>query len=245
MYQVDGSGRRVRVAEPEAHLAGALENPERYSTDAALRPPFAGAMLPVLASVLGPGETAYQAMLRPLYQLFGIPQPVLFPRKSYTIVAQDDLARLERYRMTAETILTTEQSPGRVLRNLMPDSAKELFAGARAGIEVALAPLEAQLESIDPSLGRTWTRAVANIARSIDRLEDRSATAAMGRSGLSKREVQMLRNALLPRGRLQERVFPLPHFLSQYGFGFLEAIFGAGDLDDFSHHVLSMEAEHG
>ncbi len=67
----------------------------------------------------------------------------------------------------------------------------------------------------------------------------------MGKLGLSKGEVQMLRNDLLPRGRLQERVFPLPHFLSRHGPGLLEAIFGAGDLDDFSHHVLSMEVRHG
>jgi len=245
LYMIDDSGRRVRVTQPQAHLAGALENPERYSTDAALRPLFADAVLPVLASVVGPGEIAYQAMLCPLYELFGIPQPVLFPRKSYTIVAKRSLSRIERYGLNAKTVLTTELSPGQVLHSLVPDSEKELFATARAGVEAALAPLETHLKSIDPSLGKTWVRAVTNITKSIDGLEDRSATAAMGKSGLSKREVQMLRNALLPRGRLQERVLPLPHFLSQYGFGFLEAIFGAGDLDDFSHHVLSLEAEHG
>jgi len=245
LYAIDGSGRRVRVTRPQEHLASALESPERYSTDAALRPLFADAMLPVLASVVGPGEIAYQAMLRPLYELFGIPQPVLFPRKSYTLVAQQDLSRLRRYGMTANTILTQRVSPGHILRNLMPDSAKELFAAARSGVEAALAPLKTHLESIDPSLGKTWIRAVTNIARSIDGLEDRGATAAMGKLGLSKGEVQMLRNALLPRGRLQERVFPLPHFLTRHGPGFLEAIFGAGELDDFSHHVLSMEVRHG
>jgi len=160
-------------------------------------------------------------------------------------VAQQDLSRLERYGMTANTILTQKLSPGHILRNLMPDSAKELFAAARAGVEAALTPLKTHLESIDPSLGKTWIRAVTNIARSIDGLEDRGAAAAMGKLGLSKREVQMLRNALLPRGRLQERVFPLPHFLSRHGPGFLEAIFGAGELADFSHHVLSMEVRHG
>ena len=245
LYVIDDSGRRVRVTQPQEHLGGALENPERYSTDAALRPLFADVVLPVLASVVGPGEIAYQAMLRPLYELFGVPQPVMFPRKSYTIVAQNDLARLEGYGMTAKTVLTTELSPGNVLNNLMPDSTKELFASARAGVEAALAPLKTHLESIDPSLGNTWIRAVTNITKSIDGLEDRGATALMGKSGLSKGEVQMLRNALLPRGRLQERIFPLPHFLSRHGPGFLEAIFGAGDLDDFSHHVLSTEVLHG
>jgi len=43
---------------------------------------------------------------------------------------------------------------------------------------------------------------------------------------------------------LQERVFPLPHFTNRYGMRFIDEIFSAGELDDFSHHILTLEERH-
>jgi uncharacterized protein YllA (UPF0747 family) len=59
LYTFDATGRRVRVTDSLSHLLAVDEHPERYSPDAALRPLFADSLLPVLASVLGPGEIAY------------------------------------------------------------------------------------------------------------------------------------------------------------------------------------------
>jgi uncharacterized protein YllA (UPF0747 family) len=63
--------------------------------------------------------------------------------------------------------------------------------------------------------------------------------------GFAKGELRALRNALLPRGRLQERVLPLPHFVNRFGSSFIDALFGAGDLQDFSHAILTLEDRHG
>ena len=244
VFTFDEGGRRVRVTAPEERLRGSLD-PERYSTDAALRPLFADAMLPVLASVLGPGEIRYQAMLQPLYDLFGVPQPVPFPRKSYTIVSRDEAERIGRYRMSAADILAGELNPDDVLRGLVAHADLELFASARLGVEAALSPLRPYLEEIDPNLGITWTQSLNGALRGVDKLEERGIKAMLSKSGLSKGEVQALRNALLPRGRLQERGLPLTHFLNRHGFGFIDEIFGAGDLDDYSHHILTLEETDG
>ena len=56
LYTFDPTGRRVRVSDPQTRIRDAVEHPESYSTDAALRPLFADAALPVVVSVLGPGE---------------------------------------------------------------------------------------------------------------------------------------------------------------------------------------------
>jgi len=240
MYTIDGEGHRIRVTEPLQHLETALEHPERYSTDAALRPPFADAMLPTLASVLGPGEIAYQAMLRPLYDLFRIPQPLLFPRKSYTIMARRESDRLGRYQMSATTILTKGLNTGAVLHHLVPPSETALFDEARLKVEAALTPLRSHLEEMDPNLGKTWMQTLNNSMRSIDKLESRATKVLMSKLGLSKGELQALRNVVLPRGRLQERVFPLPYFLSRHGPHFMDKLFSAGELDDFTHHILTI-----
>jgi hypothetical protein len=119
-----------------------------------------------------------------------------------------------------------------------------MFATAQHGLATAMSPLQPYLESVDPSLGRTWAQTLASMDRSLERLRERTFKARMSQLGFSKRDLRALGNALLPRGRLQERVFPLPHFLSRYGPRFIDALFSAGELDDFAHHILTLEEEH-
>jgi len=245
LYTFDAAGYRVRVERPQEHLAQIQAHPERYSTDAALRPLFADAMLPVLASVLGPGETAYQAMLRPLYELFGLPQPVLFPRRSYTIVAQGEAQRLTEYGTSADAILTGQLDLDAAFRGLVPASEQQLFASALQQTEAALLPLRPYLSGIDPSLEKTWSQTLASTTRSLETLQERAIKARLSQLGFAKGELRALQNALLPRGRLQERVMPLPHFVNRFGPSFVDALFGAGDLQDFSHAILTLEDRHG
>jgi uncharacterized protein YllA (UPF0747 family) len=93
---------------------------------------------------------------------------------------------------------------------------------------------------MDPNLGKTWMQTLNNSMRNIDKLESRAMKVLMSKLGLSKGELQALRNVVLPRGRLQERVFPLPYFLSRHGPHLMDEIFFAGELDDFAHHILTI-----
>jgi uncharacterized protein YllA (UPF0747 family) len=230
----------VRVDDPQARLGDVATHPERYSTDAALRPLFADTMLPVVASVLGPGETAYHAMLRPLYELFELPQTLLFPRKSYTVVSGREADRLAAYRTSVLDVLTERLDADAVYRGLPPAEELALFASAQRGLEEALEPLRPYLEGIDPSLGKTWAQTLGNADRGLERLRDRAFKARLGQLGFSKGELRRLQNALLPRRRLQERVLPLPHFLNHYGMGFLDELMCAGELLSFDHQVLTL-----
>jgi bacillithiol biosynthesis cysteine-adding enzyme BshC len=240
LYTFDGTGERTRVRDPGAHVQRAAFRPELYSTDAALRPLLADAALPVVASVLGPGETAYQGMLKSLYELFGVPQPLLYPRHSYTVVAEHEAERLASYQTSAEALLSGALEPSAMLQQLLPAEERGLFRAARGGIEEALVPLRHYLADVDPSLTRTWMQTLNRFHFSLDKLEKRALKARLGQLGYSRLELRRLQNALLPRGRLQERVLPLPHFLSRHGMGFLDRIYAAGELGDWRHHVLRL-----
>jgi len=241
LYTFDKGGQRVRIETPEVHLDQVSKHPERYSADAALRPLFADRLLPTVASVLGPGEIAYQAMLKPLYKLFELPQPILFPRKSYTVLSSVQAERLADYDVDVPTVLRGELDIGQAFEALLPTDPQALFDQAREASAQALEPLRAYVEGIDPSLVRTWEQTLYYSQDNLDKLEARAMKARMSQEGLSKAQLRSLRNALLPRGRLQERVFPLPHFLNQFGFSFLDELLSIGELDDFSHHILTLE----
>ncbi len=241
LYTFDAAGRRIRVEDPRAHLPLAQDQSHHYSTDAALRPLLADALLPVAVDVLGAGEIAYQGMLGPLHHHFGVPQPVLFPRPHYTIVSSEESAALDRYNTSAQEMLTGGFSVDQVFRQGTANPDADAFDRAREGIQAALAPLRPQVEAVDPSLGRTWKGTRTNVLRRLNKLEEKATRARLSQVGRTKKELQGLHSAILPRGRLQERVFPLPHFLNRHGSRFLEAVFQAGDLLDFSHHIITLE----
>jgi len=244
LYTFDRWGYRVRVDDPERHVEDSAVHPEHYSTDAALRPLFADVMLPIVASVLGPGETAYQGMLRSLYELFEVPQPHLFPRKSYTLVGAKEVERIAAYGITVQEILRGEVSPANVMGALVPAEERRVLEAAESAVAAALAPVRSHLVALDPRLGRTMAQHVARTQRSLAELKVRAYRSRLRQMGYSKGELRALQNALLPRGRLQERVLPLPHFMVRHGRALLEVLLSAGELEDYSHNILVLDGEH-
>ncbi|RPI05965.1 MAG: bacillithiol biosynthesis cysteine-adding enzyme BshC, partial [Zetaproteobacteria bacterium] len=77
----------------------ARETPERFSPNVALRPVVQDTLFPTLAYVAGPGELAYFAQLRPVYDLFGVPMPAVVPRATLSLVDPRSARLLERFRL--------------------------------------------------------------------------------------------------------------------------------------------------
>lgn len=127
------------------------------------------------------------------------------------------------------------------MRSLAPPGLQERFAEAREAIIEDLTSLRSVVALLDPSLERSWEGTRAASLRAVDRLESRALRAASAKHGLSAGTFQRLRNAILPRGRPQERVFPLPYFINRHGPRFVERLFSAGELDNFSHCVVTWE----
>ncbi len=239
LYTIDPVGRRVRVSDPLLHLPMVDEHPERYSPDVALRPLLADMLLPVLASVLGPGEIAYHAMLKPLYSLFSLPQPIVFPRESLTVITHAEEDLIIRFKTSTGALLSGGFSSTDAKHSLAPSALEDAFADARDAVTAGLAPLHTFVEELDPSLVRSWEGTRAASLRALDQLEDRALRANLAKHDLSLGALQQLRNTLLPRGRLQERVFPLPQFINRHGSRFVERLISSSELDNTHHRVLT------
>jgi len=239
LYVIAPLGNRVRVTDSLSHFPLVDEHPERYSPDVALRPLLADTLLPVIVSVLGPGEIAYHAMLKPLYHLFSLPQPIAFPRESFTVITRAEADLIMRFKTSVSAILSGEFSSTEAKHALAPSELKKGFADARDAITADFAPLSPLVEALDPSLVRSCEGTRAAVLRALAQLEDRTLRANLARQGLSLGALQQLRNSILPRGRLQERVFPLSHFINRHGATFVERLVSLAELDNFHHRVLT------
>jgi uncharacterized protein YllA (UPF0747 family) len=226
-------GRRVRLA------AGATPPPDAVlSTDAALRPVLADLALPSVATVLGPGEVAYQAMLRGLYRLFEVPQPLIAARKSYTIAPADATTVLAHFDLVPGQIVGPEFSVREAFNAAVPATERARFAALRRHLGELWRPLEPHVTAADPNLERTWRRSLGHAERAVDRLEERTARALMSRRGAARRGLQGLRDEVWPRARPQERTLPVAHLVSRYGPRLPAALLAACDPQEPDHEIL-------
>ena len=233
-------GPRVRLPE------GAAAPPvSELSPDAALRPVLADLALPSLATVLGPGEVAYHAMLRGLYGLFDVPQPLVAARKSYTLVDAAAATTLEHYDLVPAQIVGPDFSVRAAFNDSVPASERARFAAVREGLAELWAPLAGHVAEVDPNLARTWERSLGHARLALGRLEERTARAIMSRRGAARQDLQALRGLVWPRGRLQERVLPVAHFVSQFGAELPAALLAACNPAEPDHEILVFRASDG
>ena len=102
---VQWDGHAFEIKDPretrskEDLLALAKEKPFLFSPNVLLRPIYQDTLLPTVVYVGGPGEIAYFAQMKGVYEKFGLPMPVIYPRKSLTVVERNIDRLLAKYRL--------------------------------------------------------------------------------------------------------------------------------------------------
>jgi len=94
---------------------------EEFSPSVLLRPLYQDALFPTAAYVAGPSEIAYFAQLAPVYERFGMPMPVVYPRKSITLLDEEVASLLRASELRVEHVLTGGEAPAAAVASLLPD----------------------------------------------------------------------------------------------------------------------------
>lgn len=244
----DGDGFRLRDSRqiiPAADLRRLVqEEPERLSPNVALRPVVQDALFPTIAYVGGPGELAYFAQLRPVYQAFDVPMPLIIPRASLTLVDPRTLQLLERFHLSLpELTLEPEQLASRVLRAQFPADFEATLAKARQGVNEIFREVGEAIARVDPTLKATVGQTSGHLRGHLDQLERKAVQALKRRETETRPQLQRLREALMPGGRPQERVLSALPFLARYGPALLEMIQAAIDGPGWEHHLVTLRAD--
>jgi len=213
---------------------------DTYSADAALRPVLADTLFPTVASVLGPGEIAYHAQLRPVYDRLRVPQPVFVPRHGYTLLSAEEAALLGRLGIPPSAALSADFDPQPALGALIPDDVQAAFSNARERVRGGLADLLPIVQEADPGLEARWRQVTDRAAHELEQLEDRVGRAQLARMGVSVKAVRALLTALRPGGQPQERAISLVHFLARFGVQWLHRLPGVDQPGRFSHYMVTI-----
>ena len=224
-----GDGRhRVRRdgAESRALWHRRLQTtPEGFSPNVASRPALESYLLPVAATVLGPGEIAYWSQLVPLFDFLDVPLPSIHPRAAWTLVEARTRRILDRTGLSPQDLAPgAESAMARLTREARPEAVERALDRFRGGTERGASALEEAVAEHMPGLRGAAGKmrkgildAVSELSRQVDRATRERLDVRLG-------QVRRAGANLFPRRRPQERVLNPFSFLCRYGPGLVERL---------------------
>src|SRR5205085_167307 len=103
--------------------------------------------------VAGPSELAYLGQLRGVYEHFGVPMPLMYPRASATLLDSAALRFLTKNSVPLEALQAQDEAAlNELLKAQMPGEIEASFAAGFTAIETAMARVTAAMPLLDPTL---------------------------------------------------------------------------------------------
>ena len=206
-------------------LAGSDGDPRVLSPNVLLRPVVEAAVFPVASYVAGPGEIAYFAQLRDLFDLCGIRMPVVHPRFSVTVIEPKIRKVLDKLDLSLQDLSRPfGELAGRVVQDDVPEGVRQALADLRGGIGRGVEELSRAAATLDPTL-KGPAKHVRTVA--FDALEQmrKKIIHSLKREKQTKlRQLEKAQVHLYPRGGPQERSLNACYYLMRYGREFLDAL---------------------
>ncbi|MBI4553567.1 MAG: bacillithiol biosynthesis cysteine-adding enzyme BshC [Candidatus Latescibacteria bacterium] len=224
---------------PEDLLRLIETTPDSFSQNVITRPIVQDSLLPTLAYIGGPSEIAYFAQLKGVYDHHGLPVPIVYPRASLTIVERRVAKVLEKYGLTvADFFGNIHATERRLIRDEMPDDLTTAFEQTRTVLTEHFGRLADEVASIDPTLRQATQSAQGKAEFELARLEEKAVQAYKRSNQTTRQQLEKAKQQLYPHDRHQERVFNIWPYLVLHGFGFIDTMFDAVDVERFAHTVV-------
>jgi len=244
---IQRAGAGFEIKDPTLALArGELlalvsDKPQFFSPNVLLRPIYQDALLPTVAYVGGPGEIAYFAQIKAVYERFGLPMPVIYPRKSATILEKSVDRILKKYGLDLPAVWSgSDKLLSAVAEEGVPESLSGALAAAKSRQKQDFTGLAAQIAAFEPTLAPSADLARSKMDQQWDFLEKKVLAAARKRNEIAVRQLGTAVDSLFPNRGLQERVFNIVPYLLKYGPGLMEKLGASIAIDDFDHQAIEL-----
>ena len=197
--------------------AKAAAKPGQYGPDVLTRPLLQEIVLPTLSYVGGPGEISYFAQVEPLYALFGMKPPVLYPRPTVTLLEPRMKDYMDRYNLEDRDLFRPRDAFKDYVREKENSSIEEIFGPLEEAVSLEYRALKEKLAEVDKSLEALSDTNLSRVLKEVAYLKGKGEQAMKKRHKAAVRHFTNLENACLPAGQLQERTYNIFFYLIKYG----------------------------
>lgn len=209
-----------------------IRSPQSVTASALIRPLVQDALFPTAAYVAGPGEFNYWVQIKPLYDYFKIPQPVIVPRASFTLIEHRQKRLLEKLGVSVASVSLSEQEFISQRHAGSEISADAVFSEPRQQIQTIFAGLDPKVSALNPVLSASVNKTEQAVMHNLGKLEAKYESSLRARDEAAIGQLRRLKEALLPEGLPQERVISFMYFLAKYGLDFVRTIYDNVNLSE-------------
>lgn len=233
-------GKRARWSENEL-LNMLEEKPQSFSPNVILRPICQDFLFPTGIYVGGPGEISYFSQVIPFYKEFELPQPILYPRASATIVEKNIHNVMDKYELTySDFFIGDKFLTGKIISMLSEIDLEKVFIKTGKDFELIIDELKTAVFSVDPTLKDMVEKSKQRIHQTLDTIKSKTEKAQERKHDLTLKQIKKAQNLLFPEDALQERKLNFIYFANKYGINILKWIFNELAINNFEHQIIEL-----
>jgi bacillithiol synthase len=236
--QFIGKNGALRFSRTELlHIAS--EFPGKLSNNVVTRPLTQEMLFPTLAFIAGPGEIAYWAELKQVFEHFSIKMPLIVPRLNITLLDRAVESDLEELGLSLVEVLTngTGKQQEAYLKSVKDQELEELFQYTKKQLLENYGKIQ---EKLDKGLIPLIEKNQAILMEQIDFMEGKTEDHLKQKHEFALSKFQRVDDSLRPIGAPQERILNALYYMNQYGIPFLSELSHLNYDFDGKHKVIKI-----
>jgi bacillithiol biosynthesis cysteine-adding enzyme BshC len=225
----NGTDFELRRSHEPLSLAAVLErvesDPLTLSPNVLLRPVVESTVFPVISYVAGPGEAAYYAQIKRLFEAHGLMMPVIYPRHAVTVVEAKVRKKLEKFDLDVEALQRPmHEILSDIAREEVPEGVQRAFVELRDSVARGSDDLLEAATGIDPTLEGPVTNARNNALAAFQAAERKILQSVKRENEVAASQLEVAQRHLFPDGQPQERMLTPFYYLARYGSEFVASL---------------------
>ncbi len=187
----------------ESEILKELENnPERFSPNVVLRPVYQETILPNIAYIGGPGEISYWLQLKPTFDLYKIPYPIVIPRNFGLLIPSYIQKKIEKTGISPEDIFLDKDA---LIKKYIVENSEITFDEEIKGLEEVFSLAKEKVVNIDFSLEKTVIAELKKAQNAIQQIKSKAIRAEKKNNETLVNQLSSIKDTLFPDDTPQER----------------------------------------
>ena len=200
-------------------------DPLTLSPNVLLRPVVESTIFPVISYVAGPGEAAYYAQIKRLFEAHGLMMPVIYPRHAVTVVEAKVRKKLDKFGMDVERLQRPlHEIMSDIARDEVPDGVQRALGELKSSVARGSDDLLKAATGIDPTLEGPVTNARNNALSAFQAAERKIVQSVKRENEVASSQLEVAQRHLFPDGQPQERMLTPLYYLARYGSDFVVSL---------------------
>ncbi|MBM7659466.1 bacillithiol biosynthesis cysteine-adding enzyme BshC [Bacillus mesophilus] len=213
-----------------------------FSNNVVTRPLMQELMFPTLMFVAGPGEIAYWAELKEVFESLGRKMPPVFPRLMATLMTGSVSREIQELKLEVQSVLTqgVVKEKQQFLNSLHNTKIRSEISKLKVVLEDHYKALSESASEIHDSLVQMVSKNELIIHNQLDFIEQEFYKQAQRKNEIMIHRYDRIQDLIRPENHPQERMLNVFYFINLFGFDLIKQMVEETTSSEYTHKVLHL-----